>query len=58
MAAFIVRLLALAWRYGRPAVTRAASFVRSNWPAVERYLALNGFAATVEWIMRRIGIIR
>lgn len=57
MFTVIRRLLALTWKYGKSAITRAITFVRNNKATIDRWIVSFGYAGAVEQVLRAIGVL-
>lgn len=57
MLGVIPRLAALAWKYGKAAVTRAIAWARKNKPTVDRWVRVGGYAYAIEMVLRAIGVL-
>lgn len=57
MFTVIRRLLALTWKYGKSAITRAITFVRNNKATIDRWIVRFGYAGAVEQVLRAIGVL-
>ena len=57
MFTVIRRLLALTWKYGKSAITRAVTYVRNNRATIDRWIVRFGYAGAVEQVLSAIGVL-
>ncbi|MFB1426788.1 hypothetical protein ACEUE7_00520 [Micrococcus endophyticus] len=57
MFTVIARLSALAWKYGKSAITRAITYVRNNRATIDRWIVRFGYSGAVDQVLRAIGVL-